>query len=232
MRRTGSRHAASATRTARPRRTPYATVAARSVWWQRMVCLGRIRSSTPGHHGWKGPRGAAAHQPGGTQASTPAGVAGGARGPPSSGTLGGVWGANSRDLVDIRITTSDGVGLAAEVGGAGPGLLLVHGLGGGKEDFDDHVHTLARDTRSSSSITAGTGRATSPPTGPRIRSPGWWGRVERSPTRLGSTRSACSVIRWAEWSYVSSCCGTPERVDTLGDDGHVGGPVPGVPIRR
>jgi pimeloyl-ACP methyl ester carboxylesterase len=45
----------------------------------------------------------------------------------------------------MRITTSDGVGLAVEVAGAGPGLLLVHGFGGAKEDFADHVPTLARD---------------------------------------------------------------------------------------
>ena len=45
----------------------------------------------------------------------------------------------------MRITTSDGVGLAVEVAGAGPGLMLVHGLGGAKEDFSDHVPTLARD---------------------------------------------------------------------------------------
>ena len=40
---------------------------------------------------------------------------------------------------------NDGVGLAVEVVGDGPGLLLVHGLGGAKEDFADHVPTLARD---------------------------------------------------------------------------------------
>jgi len=40
---------------------------------------------------------------------------------------------------------NDGVGLAVEVAGEGPGLLLVHGLGGAKEDFADHVPTLARD---------------------------------------------------------------------------------------
>jgi pimeloyl-ACP methyl ester carboxylesterase len=45
----------------------------------------------------------------------------------------------------MRITTDDGVGLAVEVAGAGPGLLLVHGLGGAKEDFSDHVAALARD---------------------------------------------------------------------------------------
>jgi len=45
----------------------------------------------------------------------------------------------------MRITTSDGVGLAVEVAGAGPGLILVHGFGGAKEDFADHVPALARD---------------------------------------------------------------------------------------
>jgi len=44
----------------------------------------------------------------------------------------------------MRITMDDGVGLEAEVVGGGPGLLLVHGLGGEKEDFADHVPTLAR----------------------------------------------------------------------------------------
>jgi len=39
----------------------------------------------------------------------------------------------------------DGVGLAVEVSGEGPGLMLVHGLGGAKEDFADHVPALARD---------------------------------------------------------------------------------------
>ena len=43
------------------------------------------------------------------------------------------------------MTMDDGVGLAVEVAGEGPGLLLVHGLGGAKEDFADHVPTLARD---------------------------------------------------------------------------------------
>jgi pimeloyl-ACP methyl ester carboxylesterase len=45
----------------------------------------------------------------------------------------------------VRITTDDGVGLAVEVTGSGPGLMLVHGFGGAKEDFADHVPALARD---------------------------------------------------------------------------------------
>jgi len=47
----------------------------------------------------------------------------------------------------VRITTDDGVGLAVEVTGSGPGLVLVHGFGGAKEDFSDHVDALARDHR-------------------------------------------------------------------------------------
>ena len=43
----------------------------------------------------------------------------------------------------MRIKTDDGVELAVEVAGDGPGLLLVHGFGGAKEDFADHVPTLA-----------------------------------------------------------------------------------------
>jgi pimeloyl-ACP methyl ester carboxylesterase len=45
----------------------------------------------------------------------------------------------------MRITTDDGVELAVEVAGQGPGLLLVHGFTGAKEDFSDHVDVLARD---------------------------------------------------------------------------------------
>jgi pimeloyl-ACP methyl ester carboxylesterase len=44
----------------------------------------------------------------------------------------------------MRITTDDNVGLAVEVAGEGPGLVLVHGFGGAKEDFSDHVARLAR----------------------------------------------------------------------------------------
>jgi pimeloyl-ACP methyl ester carboxylesterase len=44
----------------------------------------------------------------------------------------------------LRITTDDGVEIAVEVAGSGPGLLLVHGHGGAKEDFADHVDRLAQ----------------------------------------------------------------------------------------
>jgi pimeloyl-ACP methyl ester carboxylesterase len=44
----------------------------------------------------------------------------------------------------MRIMMDDGIELAVEVAGSGPGLLLVHGFGGAKEDFADHVPALAR----------------------------------------------------------------------------------------
>jgi 3-oxoadipate enol-lactonase len=43
----------------------------------------------------------------------------------------------------MRVIVDDGVGLEVEVRGDGPGLLLVHGFGGAKEDFADHLDTLA-----------------------------------------------------------------------------------------
>jgi len=47
----------------------------------------------------------------------------------------------------VRVTTDDGVGLEVRVEGDGPGLMLVHGFGGAKEDFADHVAALARRAR-------------------------------------------------------------------------------------
>jgi len=48
-----------------------------------------------------------------------------------------------------RLVVDDGVGLAVAVAGDpdAPGLLLVPGFGGAKEDFADHVDALARDHR-------------------------------------------------------------------------------------
>jgi 3-oxoadipate enol-lactonase len=49
----------------------------------------------------------------------------------------------------MRVITDDGVGLATIVAGSpeAPGLLLVHGIGGAKEDFADHIDALAKDHR-------------------------------------------------------------------------------------
>jgi pimeloyl-ACP methyl ester carboxylesterase len=58
-----------------------------------------------------------------------------------------VWRAERavREHGRVRIEMDDGVELAVDVAGSGPGLLLVHGFGGAKEDFADHVPALAVD---------------------------------------------------------------------------------------
>ena len=43
----------------------------------------------------------------------------------------------------FTVTTDDGVTLVGRRAGSGPGLLLVHGFGGAKEDFADHLDALA-----------------------------------------------------------------------------------------
>ena len=42
----------------------------------------------------------------------------------------------------MRMTMDDGLALEVTDTGSGPGLLLVHGFGGAKEDFADHVDAL------------------------------------------------------------------------------------------
>jgi 3-oxoadipate enol-lactonase len=44
----------------------------------------------------------------------------------------------------MRVRTDDGVELEVQIDGSGPGLLLVHGHGGAKEDFADHNERLAQ----------------------------------------------------------------------------------------
>jgi 3-oxoadipate enol-lactonase len=52
-------------------------------------------------------------------------------------------------LTEVRVRTDDGVGLSTLVAGPveAPGLLLVHGIGGAKEDFADHVDAFAHGHR-------------------------------------------------------------------------------------
>jgi len=46
-----------------------------------------------------------------------------------------------------RIVVEPGVELAVEIQGSGPALVCVHGFGGAKEDFADHVPALAQQHR-------------------------------------------------------------------------------------
>src|SRR6266498_3179553 len=43
----------------------------------------------------------------------------------------------------MRVTMDDGVALEVTDAGSGPALVLVHGFGGAKEDFADHIEVLA-----------------------------------------------------------------------------------------
>ena len=52
-------------------------------------------------------------------------------------------GGAARRGTGMRMTMDDGVALEVTHAGSGPGLLLVHGFGGAKEDFADHVDALA-----------------------------------------------------------------------------------------
>lgn len=45
--------------------------------------------------------------------------------------------------MSVRVRVEEGVELAVEVRGFGPALVCVHGFGGAKEDFADHVDDLA-----------------------------------------------------------------------------------------
>jgi 3-oxoadipate enol-lactonase len=58
-------------------------------------------------------------------------------------------GEGARDPVARRVVVDDGVSLATVAHGPtdAPGLLLVHGFGGAKEDFADHVADLSVDHR-------------------------------------------------------------------------------------
>jgi 3-oxoadipate enol-lactonase len=47
----------------------------------------------------------------------------------------------------VRVTVDDGTGLEVREAGAGPAFLLVHGFGGAKEDFADHLDALGRRSR-------------------------------------------------------------------------------------
>ena len=49
--------------------------------------------------------------------------------------------------MSMLVTVDDGVALEVVVTGSGPALFLVHGFGGAKEDFSDHIEDLSREYR-------------------------------------------------------------------------------------
>jgi pimeloyl-ACP methyl ester carboxylesterase len=63
----------------------------------------------------------------------------------------------------MRVTMDDGVALELTDTGSGPGLLLLHGFGGAKEDFADHVDALAARHRVITFDHRGHGESDDPP---------------------------------------------------------------------
>jgi 3-oxoadipate enol-lactonase len=65
--------------------------------------------------------------------------------------------------IGMRLTMDDGVALEVTDDGSGPALLLVHGFGGAKEDFADHVDALAARHRVVTFDHRGHGESDDPP---------------------------------------------------------------------
>jgi pimeloyl-ACP methyl ester carboxylesterase len=63
----------------------------------------------------------------------------------------------------MRVTMDDGVALEVTDTGSGPALLLVHGFGGAKEDFADHIDALAERHRVVTFDHRGHGESDDPP---------------------------------------------------------------------
>jgi pimeloyl-ACP methyl ester carboxylesterase len=127
----------------------------------------------------------------------------------------------------MRITTSDGIGLAVEVVGAGPGLLLVHGFGGAKEDFAGHVPTLARDHTVVLFDHRGHG-ASDKPTDPAAYS------IDRLASDILEVADACRLDRFRLLGHsMGGMVGrqvplrAPERVEALIMMDTSAGPIPG-----
>jgi 3-oxoadipate enol-lactonase len=127
----------------------------------------------------------------------------------------------------MRITTSDGVGLAVDVQGEGPGLLLVHGFGGAKEDFSDHVATLAREHTVVVFDHRGHGASDKP------SNPGAYS-IDRLATDILEVADACDLDRFRLLGH--SMGGmvarriplrAPERIEALVMMDTSAGPIPG-----
>src|SRR5262245_14561548 len=72
--------------------------------------------------------------------------------------------ANAREACVVgRVEVEPGVGLAIEVRGEGPALVCVHGFGGAKEDFADHLDALAERWRVITVDLRGHGDSDAPP---------------------------------------------------------------------
>ena len=127
----------------------------------------------------------------------------------------------------MRVTTDDGVGLATIVAGPAeaPGLLLVHGIGGAKEDFADHLDALCPATTGSSRSTTGdTARAT-PPTTRRLLTRPARGRHARGGRRHRPARPAAARALHGRHGDAPAVLAEPIALRRPGVHGHVGRPA-------
>ena len=129
---------------------------------------------------------------------------------------------------DVRILTDDGVALEVVERGVGPALVLVHGFGGAKEDFDDQVDDLARDHRVVTLDLRGHGESDGPEDPTRYS-------LDRFAADLGNVLDAlgidaCRLLGHSMGGMIVRrfVLASPHRVDALVLMDTSPGPVPGL----
>ena len=126
----------------------------------------------------------------------------------------------------MRVTMDDGIALEVTDTGSGPGLLLVHGFGGAKEDFADHVDALAARHRVVTFDHRGHGESDGPP------DPGAYSLDRMAADVLGVADAigidAFRLLGHSMGGMVARrvVLGAPERIDALVLMDTSAGPVP------
>lgn len=128
----------------------------------------------------------------------------------------------------MRVTVDDGTGLAVREAGSGPALLLVHGFGGAKEDFTDHLDALGEHSRAVTFDHRGHGESDAP-TDPAAYS------LDRLAADALGVADALGIDRFRLLGHSMGgmvaqriVLGHPERVDALVLMDTAPGPIPGL----
>ena len=129
----------------------------------------------------------------------------------------------------MRVTMDDGVALEVTDTGSGPGLLLVHGFGGAKEDFADHVDALAARHRVITFDHRGHGESDGPPDPAAAYS------LDRMAADVLGVADAIGIDAFRLLGHSMGgmvarrvVLGAPERIDALVLMDTSPGPVPGL----
>jgi pimeloyl-ACP methyl ester carboxylesterase len=130
----------------------------------------------------------------------------------------------------VRVITDDGVGLEVQVTGDGAGLVLVHGFGGAKEDFGEHVDRLALGARVVTFDHRGHGESDAPDDLDAYS-------LDRLAADVLAVADACGLDRFRLLGHSMGgmvtrrvVLGAPERVDALVLMDTSPGPVPGIDV--